>query len=673
MERLAYDDFEVVLERVAEVTTARVSSSPVGPTAPEPVVLPAANVAALREVVRLMNATRGVARHEARVTPDLRGYGGALFDAVFRGAVLRQLRASLAAQDRAGRGLRLRVRLTEAPALAQVPWELLYDGERHRFPSQYAKYPTVRQVDVPEPVPPLRVDGAMRMLVVTASPTDLAEIDGDQEWRCLTTALRSHVEAGRLIITRLPVPTLDAVREALIAAPYHVFHFSGHGAVDATSGEGTLAFTDRYGRAEWVPGGDLGVILSNAPIRLALLNSCEGARVNEADPYAATAIALVDNGIPAVVAMQFEISDKAAIAFSNATYLALTSSQPVDAAVTLARQAILTTSRSEWATPVLYLRASDGTLFAWDRDGVAEAARVDALSTPLGQPAGLQASSGAYGVVLSWTSVAADAGVRYEVYRDGRLIGETEELAFTDAPGPEAGDVGAAEAAYSIVAVDEAGRRSPSSIEVSPPPLIPTEPSPRRSWRGPVLGALLALVIVIVVAWVASGRPWPPGPTPPTPTTSSTSSTTTGATPTTSTASTSTTVAPSGGLAVALPRVTLVGAANQISVVTQVRNLGPQPSTAGRALVVSVTGPAKIIGPIEGCTTAPGGGLRCPVPALQSGSSSQRVIALSAPPDGQPVTVTVVLTPGDGGGNDTASRTITCVKGVCDGVGPSPT
>src|SRR5689334_6815044 len=176
MERLAYDDFEVVLERVAEVTTARVSSSPVGPTGPEPVVLPAADVDALREVVRLMNETRGVDRHEPRLTPDLRSYGGALFDAVFRGAVLSQLRASLAAQDAAGRGLRLRVRLTGAPALAQVPWELLYDPERHRFPSQYARYPTVRQVDVPEQVPPLGVDGAMRMLVVTAGPTDLPDI-----------------------------------------------------------------------------------------------------------------------------------------------------------------------------------------------------------------------------------------------------------------------------------------------------------------------------------------------------------------------------------------------------------------------------------------------------------------------------------------------------------------
>ena len=673
MERLAYDDFEVVLERVAGELTARVTSSPVGPTGPEPVVMPSVDVDGLRELVRLMNDTRGVARYEQQVTPDLRGFGSALFDAVFRGAVLRSLRDCLAAQSEVGRGLRLRVRLTDVPELAHLPWEVLYDPERHRFPSQYAKYPTVRQVDVPEPVPALVVDGAMRMLVVTASPTDLAEIDGDQEWRCLTAALRPHIDSGRLVVTRLPVATLDAVREALLAETYHVFHFTGHGGVDPTSGEGMLAFTDHYGRAEWVFGRDLGVILSNAPVRLALLNSCDGARVSEVDPYATTAITLVENGIPAVVAMQFEISDKAAIAFSNATYLALSSSQPVDAAVTLARQAILTTSRSEWATPVLYLRATDGTLFAWDRDIAQETTRVEALSAPLPQPVGLQASSTPSGLVLSWAPVAGDAAVRYEVYRDGSLLGETTEPVFTDTLDAVVGGPSEPAPAYSVVAVDELGRRSPSSAEIGPPPIPATErPVPRRIRPALVIGAALVLVIG-GLAWVASAVVWPPGPTPPTPTTgSTTTSATTGTTTTTRTGSTSTTAVPApAGLAVALPRVASAAAANGVSVVTQVRNLGTQASTSGRSLLVSVTGPARIVSPGEGCVVVPGG-LRCTVPVILAGASSQRFLVLSTPPDGQPVTVSAVLTPGDGGGDDSASRTFTCVKGVCDATVPSP-
>ena len=121
----------------------------------------------------------------------------------------------------------------------------------------------------------------------------------------------------------------------------------------------------------------------------------------------------------------------------------------------------------------------------------------------------------------------------------------------------------------------------------------------------------------------------------------------------------------------ALPRVAPVAAANGVSVVTQVRNLGTQASTSGRSLLVSVTGPTRFVSPGEGCIVVPGG-LRCTVPVILAGASSQRFLVLSTPPDGQPVTVTAVLTPGDGGGDDSASRTFTCAKGVCDAAAPSP-
>ena len=46
-------------------------------------------------------------------------------------------------------------------------------------------------------------------------------------------------------------------------------------------------------------------------LRLVVLNSCEGARTTLTDPYAGVATTLVQLGVPAVVAMQFEISDRA--------------------------------------------------------------------------------------------------------------------------------------------------------------------------------------------------------------------------------------------------------------------------------------------------------------------------------------------------------------------------
>ena len=68
--------------------------------------------------------------------------------------------------------------------------------------------------------------------------------------------------------------------------------------------------------------------------------------------------------MPAVVAMQFEISDEAAIVIGHEFYSALAAGYPVDAALAEARKAAFTSGNSaEWGTPVLYLRAPDGRIF----------------------------------------------------------------------------------------------------------------------------------------------------------------------------------------------------------------------------------------------------------------------------------------------------------------------
>jgi SAM-dependent methyltransferase len=73
---------------------------------------------------------------------------------------------------------------------------------------------------------------------------------------------------------------------------------------------------------------------------------------------------LVQQGLAAVIAMQFEVSDIAAITLANEFYGALADGYPIEAAVAEARKAIFNAGNdTEWATPVLYLRATDGRLF----------------------------------------------------------------------------------------------------------------------------------------------------------------------------------------------------------------------------------------------------------------------------------------------------------------------
>jgi len=119
------------------------------------------------------------------------------------------------------------------------------------------------------------------------------------------------------------------------------------------------------GRGRFVRGQNLGKTLANHKwLRLAVLNSCEGGRSADDDPFAGVASSLVRAQIPAVLAMQFEISDRAAAIFAGGLYESLADGYPVDAALSQARLAIFNDPNPlEWGTPVLLMRVPDGKIF----------------------------------------------------------------------------------------------------------------------------------------------------------------------------------------------------------------------------------------------------------------------------------------------------------------------
>ncbi len=83
-------------------------------------------------------------------------------------------------------------------------------------------------------------------------------------------------------------------------------------------------------------------------------------------------------GVSAVAAMQFEITDGAAVEFCRGFYNAIAHGRGVDEAVGSGRVAILGSSGEtlEWVTPVLYLRGLDSQLFAVEGAAVGTAPAV---------------------------------------------------------------------------------------------------------------------------------------------------------------------------------------------------------------------------------------------------------------------------------------------------------
>jgi len=311
---------------------------------------------------------RGVRRMESSDMRAARDFGGRLFEAVFAGEVKESLLKSLEGADSSSTGLRLRMHLSRAPDLAALPWEYLYEPNLGRFFALSVTTPLVRYMDLPERIKPLPVKPPVRVLVVIAGPTDKPPLDVEGEWTRLSAALAGLVRDGMVEIDRLPAPTYGALLKRLRLKPYHIFHFVGHGEFNEDCKEGVLLFEDDERQGYPVSAAALGTLLHDQPsLRLAILNSCEGARTSSSDPFSGTAQTLLQQGIPAVIAMQSAITDEAAHQLAYTFYDAIADGYPVDAALTDARKSIFGDGSAEWGTPVLYMRSPDGRIFDVDR------------------------------------------------------------------------------------------------------------------------------------------------------------------------------------------------------------------------------------------------------------------------------------------------------------------
>ena len=293
---------------------------------------------------------------------QLRQMGRLLFDALFSGPVLGTYRASLGVAQQRGEPLRVVLRLT-APRLAALPWEALYDPETGTYICR--REPLVRHVPAPYPEP-LKVAPPLRVLGLVASPRGMPALDVSAEQDHLSQALATPIAEGLIQIEWLAQATWEAVQEKLLSGRWHVLHFVGHGDYDPGNDQGVIALVGEGGRVNLVGAEQLADLLNEARPTppLVVLNSCSSGQEGTQDLFSGTAAALVHSGISAVAAMQFTVSDPAAIAFARGFYTAIAHGRGVDDATRSGRISILGAPGTlEWVTPVLYVRGENTQLF----------------------------------------------------------------------------------------------------------------------------------------------------------------------------------------------------------------------------------------------------------------------------------------------------------------------
>jgi hypothetical protein len=364
MGQLRYQDFELKIKREGNSYSAEVLDSPSG-EAISTFSLPVSEDKLENLILKIGFARTGRGFNSAEMEAA-RELGGILFENVFNNKVRECLSSSLSKlEDQEEMGLRLKLRLQDAPELANLPWEFLFDSSLDRFFAQSIYTPIVRYLEMPQKITPLQVNFPLKILVMISNPANQKRLDVGREQSQLQKALNPLTEAGLVQVDFLEKATLAVLQRYLREDKYHIFHFIGHGTFNEKTEEGVLVLEDEYGNGWSATAHRVGTLLhDHRSLRLAVLNSCEGARVGLADPFAGVASSLIRQGVPAVIAMQFTITDEAAITFSGEFYAALASGFPVDAAMAEARKAIYAQPNDvEWGTPVLYMRTPDGVLF----------------------------------------------------------------------------------------------------------------------------------------------------------------------------------------------------------------------------------------------------------------------------------------------------------------------
>jgi hypothetical protein len=295
-------------------------------------------------------------------------FGSALYDSLFTGEVRSLFEASIRTAVDAGNGLRLRLRI-QAPEMAALPWEFLFDSRRGDYVALAADMPIVRHLPLASVAEPLAIRPPLRILGVISSPANLPPIDVRAERATIERSLAELIRKGLVELKWLEGQRWRDLRQAIRSEPWHVLHFTGHGGFDASAKEGVVYFADENGQADALSATELNRVLAGSQsLRLVVLNACQGAASDEKDIFSSSAATLVRGGVPAVVAMQYEITDTSATEFARTFYEALIDGLPVDTAVDEARRAISVSipNSLEWGIPVLFMRSPDGHIFEVD-------------------------------------------------------------------------------------------------------------------------------------------------------------------------------------------------------------------------------------------------------------------------------------------------------------------
>jgi hypothetical protein len=284
-----------------------------------------------------------------------RAFGALLFQGLFHGSTLK-LWTETIGRIRGGQfaGVQLRLWFDNA-ALANLPWELLHDGEH--FLATRADVSLTRFLPGSEAAA-LPAHAKIKVASVVWNPTQAPKFSPIE--KPTIDQVRAAIAASPTMELSPPLDNVGVDTLQLALNEIHALHVLAHGL------NGELVLSDGDGKPSTLTAEALATLFTGRQsLRLIVLASCHSGQVIDGNLFGSVATRLVKAGVPAVIAMQYpHVTTEAAVHFSKQFFRTLAEGHNVDVAVNAARQLLASNDLGgrEWSSPVLYLGSRSAQL-----------------------------------------------------------------------------------------------------------------------------------------------------------------------------------------------------------------------------------------------------------------------------------------------------------------------
>jgi len=314
--------------------------------------------------------------NELKNSKQARVLGEALFDALFDntlGQDFVNFHFQVVQQERQLLRVELDIDERGMPEVAALPWEFMCLPARANLGEIWiGTDPNLvfsRSRAQWHPASPIQLEQGekLRIALAIAAPKDLGTVEYETVQKVLEDLANNQSERVELLPVLNPA-TPNAI-DALLEKQPHIFHFIGHGRLQDDEGEdvGQIALVKKVlNTASWVDAGFFSGLFNRHRPGIVLLQACEGGMLSASQAFVGVASKIVQQNVPVVVAMQYEVYNITASQFAYDFYERLAQDAPVDIAGQNARRTIALETqyrKRDFATPVIFMRVRDGYLF----------------------------------------------------------------------------------------------------------------------------------------------------------------------------------------------------------------------------------------------------------------------------------------------------------------------